>query len=95
MTVHPQRLFAETTQKVRRFIDSTTGVQTLVQMKGLADLVRRAGFVAENEILDEHAYKNIFNQDLMKFVQARVDRVLSGELSPADFQVKNASLSAA
>jgi rfaE bifunctional protein kinase chain/domain len=88
----PAALFAETTQRVRRFIDSTTGVQTLVQMKGLAELVRRAGFVAESEILDEHAYKNIFNRDLMTFVQARINRVVSGELSPADFQIKNASL---
>ena len=85
-------LFADTSQRVRRFIDSTTGVQTLVQMKGLAEIVRQAGFVAENEILDEQAYKHIFNQDLMKMVQARIDRLTSGELSPGDFQVKNASL---
>jgi len=88
----PAALFAEISQRVRRFIDSTTGVQTLVQMKGLADFVRRSGFVTESEILDEHAYKLIFNRELMKMVKERIDRLICGDLSPADFQVKNASL---
>ena len=38
-------LFAEITRKVKRLIDQTTGIQTLMQMQGLVDLVRAAGFV--------------------------------------------------
>ena len=76
--------------EVRAFIDRTTGIQTLVQMKGLVDLVRQSGFVPENEILDEHGYKHIFNQQLLNMIETRTSKLKSGELSPEDFQIKNA-----
>lgn len=83
-------LFAEVTGKARRFIDRTTGIQTLMQMKGLVDLVRAGGFVPESEILDEHGYKKIFNDELMKLIRRRVEKLASGELQSTDFQIKNA-----
>jgi phosphoglycolate phosphatase-like HAD superfamily hydrolase len=86
----PSALFLRTTSEVRNFIDKTTGIQTLVQMKGLVDLVRQAGFVPEEEIMDEHGYKQIFNEDLLKMVRGRVQKLRTGELAPTDFQVKNA-----
>ncbi len=85
-------LFAKVTKEVRRFIDRTTGIQTLVQMKGLADLIRQAGFVDESHILDEHGYKHIFNQDLLRMIGKRMEKLESGELAPVDFQMKNAML---
>jgi rfaE bifunctional protein kinase chain/domain len=75
---------------VRAFIDRTTGAQTLVQMKGLQGLVRQAGIVVESEILDERGYKHIFNLQLLKMVEKRMKKLKSGELSPSDFQIKNA-----
>jgi len=84
-------LFADTSQRVVASSIAQRASRPRSN-EGLAEIVRQAGFVAENEILDEHAYKHIFNQDLMKMVQARIDRLTSGELSPGDFQVKNASL---
>jgi rfaE bifunctional protein kinase chain/domain len=84
-------LFARITQEVRRFIDRTTGIQTLVQMKGLVDLVRQAGFTDESEILDEHGYKRVFNEELLKMIETRMDKLKSGELDADDFQIKNAS----
>jgi phosphoglycolate phosphatase-like HAD superfamily hydrolase len=87
--VDPVRV-GRVTAEVRNFIDRTTGIQTLVQMKGLQELVRQAGFVAENEILDEHGYKQIFNQQLLKMIEKRMAKLKSGELSPADFQITNA-----
>lgn len=83
-------LFAEVTSKVRRLIDRTTGIQTLMQMSGLVDLVRAGGFVPESEILDAHGYKKIFNDDLMKLIRRRVEKLHSGELQAADLQIKNA-----
>ena len=83
-------LFADVTRKVKRLIDRTTGIQTLMQMKGLVDLVRGGGFVAESDILDEHGYKRIFNDDLMKLIHTRVKKLASGELKSTDFQIKNA-----
>lgn len=85
-------LFADITRKVKRLIDRTTGIQTLMQMRGLVDLVRAAGFVPESEILDEHGYKRIFNDDLMRLIHTRVGKLRSGELVSTDFQIKNAGL---
>ncbi len=85
-------LFSRIAKEVRDFIDRTTGIQTLVQMKGLVELVRQAGFVESSQILDEHGYKQIFNEDLLKMVGKRMERLESGELAPADFQMKNAML---
>ena len=82
--------FARISSEVKLFIDGTTGVQTLAQMKGLVELVRQAGFVPREEILDEHGYKQIFNDDLLKMVHGRLRKLESGELAKSDFQVKNA-----
>ncbi|HEY5256735.1 MAG TPA: HAD family hydrolase, partial [Acidobacteriaceae bacterium] len=87
--IDPNRV-NKVTEEVRAFIDRTTGIQTLVQMKGLVELVRQAGFVPECEILNEQGYKRIFNQQLLKMIETRMSKLRSGELSPADFQIKNA-----
>ncbi len=83
-----QRVSAE----VRALIDRTTGVQTLVQMRSLIYLVRQCGFVPESEILDEHGYKQIYNEQLLLLVRKRVHKLETGELSRFDFQIKNATL---
>ncbi|MHB1936104.1 MAG: PfkB family carbohydrate kinase [Acidobacteriaceae bacterium] len=85
-------LVEEVTSEIHGFIDRTTGVQTLVQMKGLVALVRQAGFVDESEILDEHGYKHIFNRQLLAMIGKRMEKLKAGELVPSDFQVKNAML---
>jgi len=52
-------------------------------------LVRQYGLAPENEILDEHGYKQIFNQQLLKTIEKRTAKLKSGELSPEHFQIKN------
>jgi rfaE bifunctional protein kinase chain/domain len=83
-------LFSRVTQACREFIDRTTGIQTLVQMQGLVALVRQFGCVPREEILDEHGYKRIYNEALLDRVRRRMAKLARGELSSADFQVKNA-----
>lgn len=78
-------------QMARALIDRTTGAPTLMQMKGLADLIRQCGFVPASEILDEHGYKQIYNEALLTMIAQRVDKLHSGELQPADFQIKGAA----
>ena len=78
------------TLAVRDYIDRTTGIQTLVQMQGLADLVRRFGRVPESAILDEHAYKRIYNATLLDLVNGRVERLRSGALTTADCMIGGA-----
>lgn len=86
-----QAAFQRITTMAREFIDRTTGIQTLVQMKGLADLVRRCGYVPAPEVLDEHGYKRIYNDALLAMVARRVEKLRRGELQPEDFQIKNAA----
>ena len=78
-------------EMVQQFIDRTTGIQTLVQMKALAELVRQHGFVPEHEVLDEHGYKQIYNVELLNMVNRRVEKLRRGDLDSADFQIKNAA----
>ena len=75
---------------VRRFIDRTTGVQTLAQMKGLVDLVREFGLVPPADVRDEFAYKAVYNQELLALVRQRVAQLRRGELAPEDWQIKGA-----
>lgn len=82
--------FERVREAVLQFIDRTTGIQTLVQMVGLVDLVKHFGFVPENEVLDEHGYKRIFNVELLKRVNRRIQKLRVGELDSSDFQIKNA-----
>lgn len=74
--------------RVGKFIDSTTGVQTLVQMQGLVKLVREFGFVPEREVLDEFGYKKIYNEALLELVSKRIGKLRRGELNIDDFAIK-------
>lgn len=87
-----EALFHKVQVRVAEFIDKTTGIQTLVQMKGLVELVREFACVPEDEILDEFGYKHIYNEELLKMVRVREDKIKRGELALDDFTMKNAVL---
>jgi len=82
-------VYGKVEARVNEFIDKTTGIQTLVQMKGLVDIVREFGFVPEEEILDEHGYKKIFNDELLEMVRVRERKYAEGGLSLDDLTIKN------
>jgi phosphoglycolate phosphatase-like HAD superfamily hydrolase len=75
---------------VRDFIDKTTGMQTLAQMKGLVSLVRRFRCVPESGILDEAGYKKLYNEELSRQVSRRIQKLERGELNVHDCVIKNA-----
>ncbi len=81
---------ARVASAVRGFIDRTTGIQTLAQMKGLVDLVREFGFIPPHAVRDEHGYKAIYNESLLVRVHERVARLRTGELAPSDLQFPRA-----
>jgi rfaE bifunctional protein kinase chain/domain len=85
-----EALFQKVQARVNEFIDRTTGIQTLVQMKGLLDLIREFGCVPEDKMLDEFGYKQIYNEELLKMVNERARKLTRGELSVEDFSLKNA-----
>lgn len=83
-------LYHKVKTRVDEFIDKTTGIQTLVQMQGLIELIREFGCVPEEKILDVFGYKQIYNEELLIMVREREKKFLQGELSLEDFTLKNA-----
>ncbi|HEY1661840.1 MAG TPA: PfkB family carbohydrate kinase [Verrucomicrobiae bacterium] len=84
----PTEIFHRIEADVRAFIDKTTGIQTLAQMKGLIGLVREYGYIPEAQVLDEHGYKAVYNKALLEMVRLRVGKIERGELGPGDFEIK-------
>ncbi|MBN2301664.1 MAG: HAD family hydrolase [Lentisphaerae bacterium] len=78
--------------RVRLYIDATTGVQTLVQMQGLVKLVTEFGYVSRENILDQFGYKAIYNEALLDMVKKRLKKLSRGELTVEDFVMKKAVL---
>ncbi len=85
-----EALYHKVLDSVRAYIDKTTGVQTLVQMLGLVEMVRHFGCVSAEKILDMHGYKALYNAELLAKVGRRASRLAAGELEAEDFQMKGA-----
>ncbi len=85
-----ESLYDHVVAAVRDYIDRTTGIQTLVQMVGLVQLVRRFRCVPEQEILDASGYKSLYNAELLAMVRGRIARIEKGELAIEDFTIKMA-----
>jgi rfaE bifunctional protein kinase chain/domain len=83
-------LYNKVKERVNEYIDKTTGIQTLVQMIGLKDVIREFGFVPEEEILDEFGYKKLYNDGLLEIVKVREQKFANGELTVDDLTIKNA-----
>ncbi|HCI16849.1 MAG: PfkB family carbohydrate kinase [Candidatus Marinimicrobia bacterium] len=77
-------------KRVLDFIDRTTGIQSILQMEGLADMVREYGLVPEDRILDKFGYKEIYNNALIDMVNERVEKLKKGDASVSDFTVNSA-----
>ncbi len=68
-------------KRITDFIDETTGLQTILQMEGLVELVLEYGFVPEEEVLDAQGYRRIYNDALMGPLNARIQKLAKGELT--------------
>jgi phosphoglycolate phosphatase len=66
---------------ISQFIDRTTGVQTIYQMMGLADLVRERGA----EPLDPKEYKRIYLERLWQHIAHRIQGLKDGSLKIDDY----------
>ncbi len=85
-----EALYDHVVTAVHDYVDKTTGMQTLVQMKGLVNLVRRFKCVPEEEILDEFGYKKMYNVELLSMVSERIRKLERGDLTVEDFTIKRA-----
>ncbi|MDA3939630.1 MAG: PfkB family carbohydrate kinase [Spirochaetia bacterium] len=69
-------------------IEKTTGIQTIIQMHHLMDMVRSFGFVPEGQILTPLEYKQIYNKKLIKMVDERINLFKKGQLNLSDLSIK-------
>ena len=83
--------FARLAERVRDYIDRSTGVQTLVQMQALVEMVREAGHVPAEQVLDARGYKALFAQEMAAMIHGRIGKLQRGELEVADCTVKGAA----
>lgn len=76
----------DVTDEVYRYIDESTGIQTILQMDWLAESVRKRG----KEALDPFDYKAEYNRRLLEVVNKRVARLENGEVGRDDLMVVGA-----
>lgn len=80
----------EIEHEVNEMIEETTGINTILQMERLVEMVRVHGLVPEERILDAHGYKQIYNDRLMAPVRERIARLQRGELTLDQIRVRGA-----
>jgi phosphoglycolate phosphatase-like HAD superfamily hydrolase len=85
-----EKLYRKVEERVREYIDKTTGVQTLVQMQGLVEMVREFGVVAAADVKDAPGYKAVYNAEILAHVDRRLARLKRGELEAEDYTMKGA-----
>ena len=76
--------------RVLDYIDQSTGIQTIVQMEALVEMVREFGLVPGDKIRDKFGYKEIYNDALMELVNKRIEKFRRGELDIHDYTIKGA-----
>jgi len=75
-------------ERVRDYIDKSTGVQTIIQMEALVEMVKEFGFVPQEKILNKFGYKKIYNDVLMEMVKKRIEKLKKKELDVSDCTIK-------
>ncbi len=83
-----ETLYHKVRTRVLDYIDNSTGIQTILQMEALVEMVREFAVVPENRILDKFGYKEIYNQALMQLVNRRIEKFRTGQLDISDYTVK-------
>ncbi|RAP76593.1 HAD family hydrolase [Paenibacillus montanisoli] len=76
-------------QEIDAYIDHSTGIQTIYQMKWLAHTVHEKGW--NERVLSEWEYKAEYNRRLLERVTDRIGKLRKGELQPEDFLIRGAA----
>jgi len=83
-------LYLKVRTRVLDYIDKSTGIQTILQMEGLVEMVCEFGVVPDAEVLDATGYKAIYNETLLDMVRVRIARLKRGALGVDDYLIKGA-----
>jgi phosphoglycolate phosphatase-like HAD superfamily hydrolase len=86
----PVSLYNSICSEVDKLIDSTTGMRTIEQMRGLIKLINQFGIVRKEDMLTAAGYKRRYLERLESHISSRLDGVSKGIFSPEDFTVKGA-----
>lgn len=85
-----ETLYHKVRTRVRDYIDKSTGIQTILQMEALVEMVTEFGLVPEHKILDKFGYKQVYNDALMEMVNRRIAKLQNGRLDISDYTIKGA-----
>jgi phosphoglycolate phosphatase-like HAD superfamily hydrolase len=85
-----EKLSLTVKERVQDYVEKTTGVQTLVQMQGLVEMVREFGIVPASEVKTATGYKEAYDEELLALVSERLAKLRRGELCVEDYTVKGA-----
>jgi len=85
-----ETLYHKVRKRVADYIEKSTGIQTIVQMETLVEMVREFGVVARENILDTNGYKTIYNNALIQMVGRRIAKFKADTLDVNDFTIKGA-----
>jgi len=83
-----ETLYHKVRNRVLDYIDKSTGIQTILQMEALVEMVEEFGIVGRQRILDKFGYKEIYNNALVELVDRRVEKFKRGELDINDYTIK-------
>ncbi|WP_319561936.1 PfkB family carbohydrate kinase [Marispirochaeta sp.] len=83
-------LLDKITGSVRDVIEKSTGVQTIIQMHALREMVISVGLVPEADVLKAGEYKKIFNTMLLEHIEEKRILLEKGRLSSEDLTIKGA-----
>jgi phosphoglycolate phosphatase-like HAD superfamily hydrolase len=85
-----ETLYHKVRNRVLDYINKSTGIQTIVQMEALVEMVKEFGLVPADKIHDKFGYKEIYNDALMELVNKRIEKFKRGELDIHDYTIKGA-----
>jgi len=85
-----ETLYHKVRNRVLDYIDKSTGIQTILQMEALVEMVKEFGVVPSDKILDKFGYKEIYNEALMEVVNQRIAKLKRAELDVSDYTIKGA-----
>lgn len=83
-----ETVYHKVRKRVAEYINKSTGIQTILQMESLTEMVREFGVVDSDKVLDKFGYKEIYNKALVEMVAVRLDKLKRGELGVGDYTVK-------
>jgi len=83
-------VFRRIVARVRKYIDLSSGHQTIIQMQALAEMVREYGFVPRNKIKDGAQYKKVYTAMIRATVDQRLEKFRNRELGIDDVTIKGA-----